>query len=71
MEFTIIKEKGKINVYKNEKEVKIKDKYCIFVGNIYNLDELKNFTKNLTREEKIIELYEEYNDNLFLINMMI
>lgn len=63
MDIVVKKEKSKIKVLIDNKEIKYKNKYCFIIGNIYNLDEFKCDVTNIT--DKILYLYDLYKADLF------
>ncbi len=63
MEVTIRKKQN--NLYINNKKVDIQKSYCFIIGNIYNLDDLYKFEKKQKSEEKILKLYELYQEKIF------
>ena len=65
MNFVVTKKNKNISVYINEKKVVYKNNYCIILGNICNIDELSKEYKSENNSDKIIELYELYQDELF------
>ena len=65
MEVTVIKNGKDIKIITDNKSFEPKDTDCILIGNIYNLDELGNFNKDISPEDKIIQLYKEYKSNLY------
>ncbi len=65
MDFSVVKTDDKLKVYKDNKEIKLNKNNCFVIGNIYNLDALKKFSKNKSLEDKVISLYLEYKDKLF------
>lgn len=65
MDFSVVKTKDKLKVYKDNKEIKLDKNNCFIIGNIYNLDKLKTIAKNKSPKDKVISLYLEYKDKLF------
>lgn len=61
----VTKKDKKVKIYIDNKKINYKDKYCILIGNIYNIDELYDSKNNFSIEEKLLELYDKYKEKLF------